>query len=94
MVTFVYDQGTMSERRLLWDLIQHFVGSNVGEPCLLLGDFNEVLHVDQGQWPGDKLDVGSTNFNRVIEEVDLVEILTREMVIHLEQWDRWGSPLR
>lgn len=64
-ITFVYDQNTPAERRVLWDYISANSASFSYEPWLLMGDFNAILspqYRDGGDsnWYGHSEDFAST----------------------------------
>lgn len=50
-VTFVYGRGTEVERRELWDSIRRVVAISKDNNWLILGDFNEVLSLDEQRGP-------------------------------------------
>lgn len=68
----VYNPCTMAHRALIWqELLSIYTASMV--PCLLVGDFNEVLAPqDRGSHHFDPLD--SSYFNALIQELSLLEI--------------------
>lgn len=75
----------MSEQKKMWKRIWSIRANITDEPWLILGDFNEVLHVDKQQGPRDKSDVGLADFRRLVEEVELMEMHTGGS-FHLDQW--------
>lgn len=69
----IYNPCDREERENIWDSISEF-WHGINTPCLILGDFNEILHpLERGsQW---HLQQGIYNFKEFIQKLQLTEIV-------------------
>nr|GEU75016.1 RNA-directed DNA polymerase, eukaryota [Tanacetum cinerariifolium] len=72
MFISVYAPQDISERRSLWDYINHMINSWDGE-CIILGDFNEVRSENE-RFGSSFNEIGAKSFNHFISSSCLIDL--------------------
>nr|XP_033514585.1 uncharacterized protein LOC117279202 [Nicotiana tomentosiformis] len=75
MMTIVYAFNTKEDRRSLWSYLD-VVSRSMGSPWIVMGDFNSVLHIEDGVGGNFITMAEIAEFHQCIEECALVELPT------------------